>query len=139
MSDSETDSKDVIKEEPKPITKEDLQQFSDGLKVAFNEINTRLNKVEEIKQQPVQQIQQSSTGWEEQTTTQQQPQSKITPEALSLLAQFMKPEESGGFGTTENKTFFAEVGKADFEAFRLLQQRRLLKLLEKADMSGVTK
>lgn len=131
----ESESKDAIKEEPKPITKEDLQQFSDSLKVAFNEINTRLIKVEEIKQQPTQPLQQSvSTGWDEQPTTQPTSQSKITPEALSLLAQFLKPEESGGYGTSENKTFFAEVGKSDFDAFRLMQQRRLMKLLEKVDL-----
>jgi len=107
--------KQEVKEEVKEIlTKEDLNVFADSLKVVFTNISNRLQQLEQQKQ-PMQEPQQ---------------QSKLD---LATLLTLMKAGggETGEFGTEENKTFFAGVGKSDFDNFRLLQQRRMLRLLEK--------
>ena len=124
MPEGETDNKNVVKkEENRPLTIDDFNTFTHTLDTAFKSIGDRLAQLE-AKNTP--------------QISQQQQQSKITPEAIALLSQFIKPEESTTFGTKENMQFFADVGKSDFDAFRMMQQRRLMKLLEVANKTGVT-
>ena len=132
MSESENNNKEVkevpiveSKEELKEITKKDLEEFSNQLKVAFDNINRRIESLEGMA------IHTSKVMQPNIPQTPQQQEALNNPILQLLLSHAFRGEEGGSFGSSENKEFFAQVGKADFDSFRLMQQRRFMKLLEK--------
>jgi len=112
--------------EPKPVVeplnKNDLNDFQKQMQQVFTDINSRLTNLEAMRMQQVLE-----------SPKQAPPQQNM--DLPTIIAALKMAGIGGGsnseFGSDENKTFFADVGKSDFDNFRLMQQRRMMKVMEK--------
>lgn len=135
-STNNNESKPIEQDLDKPIAKKELVELKDDIKnvlenfnVVLTNIDTRIKGLEQQKTQIPEQYKQAV---QPQQAPPQQPQQLDLATLATLIKTFGGGSGGGEFGTDENKQFFAEVGKADFDTFRLMQQRRFLKQLEKA-------
>jgi hypothetical protein len=122
MSEGKTDSKDVVEVKEDKIGDTVAKEIVEKLKPVFENFDNRLKQLETVKAIP--QLEQPKQD------------AMSNPLVQMLMAQAFKGEGNNEFGTKENLEFFATVGKSDFDAFRLMQQRRLMKLLETANKAG---